>query len=240
VEADPSALPLAERWSCGLSTHDGKTNIYGRDLASDRSFVVTSHGTVVPLLGGPALSGERVVWADCLACVKGSGLPGFSGTGIYLKNVRGSAERLLSVKGRDAYAPAISGTMVVWVAHHDRKTDIYGRDLTTGRMFRVSFSGAAKAPSVSGRIVVWPDARGRGWDIYGRDLRTGREFVVARHNRRRDYLDNPLISGSTVVWTSRPPGESIAIEGEYLSTRFRFTRLLGFASVTIIPSSVRT
>jgi beta propeller repeat protein len=211
-----------------VDIHGQRVDIHGQSLAIGRSFVVTTSGTVATGLGGPAVSGRRVVWVDCRLCIKAAGLPGFRNTGVYLRALPAGHERLLSPPGQDPYAPAVSGSTVVWVGHHQRKTDIYGRNLANSRLFRVSTSGTAGPPAISGTVVVWQDRRSGDWDIYGKDLRTNREFIVARHRGRGNYLEKPAVSGRIVVWTSWRSDQSVAIDGVDLSTHHRFT-------VSVIP-----
>ncbi len=208
--------------------HPGaRADIYGRSLPSGRTFVVSADGTAATGLGSPVISGRTVVWVDCRLCVRASGLPGFRNTGIYARNVPEGQTRLLSLAGQNPYDPAVSGHVVVWVGHDGRRSDIYGRNLHTDRLFRISSSGTATAPSISGSVVVWQDRRGGTWDIYGRNLRANREFLVARHHGR-NYLENPLVSKATVVWANWRSDGSVEIDGEELPTRHKF-------EVAVIP-----
>lgn len=203
--------------------HGTRADIYASTLPAMMTTRVTTTGTVVPDAGGPSLSNGRVVWVDCRSCVRVAGLPGFRNTKIYVKKVRGGIAYPVAPNGRDQYSPAVSGDLVVWIDHRSGGTGIWARNLSAGREFPVAVGRGGKvAPAISGHIVVWQDDRSGQWDIYGKNVSTGREFLIARHRGPKNYLENPIISGSLVVWTSWHPGGGVTLEGKNLFTGHTF------------------
>ena len=107
--------------------------------------------------------------------------------------------------------PDVAGSMAVWTDNRNGNLDIYGKDLSTGRVYAVCTNGEQQDnPSVtryvtdSGKvhyISVWVDKRnhagGDSSDIYGRDITARSNFVVARGATVKYYPD---ISGDWVVW----------------------------------------
>jgi beta propeller repeat protein len=207
-----------------VQQHGTKADIYGERLPASRTFRITRSGSVVAAAEGPAISAGRIVWVDCRLCVKGAGLPGFRNTKIYFKDLSGRLARPVARDGLDQYSPAISGDLVVWTDNRSGHSGIYAKNLSTGSEVRVAVGrGQKAAPAVSGHTVVWQDNRSGQWDIYGRSVSTGREFVIAQHRGLGNYLENPVISGSLVVWTSWNPGQSVVLEGKDLSTGRSFS-----------------
>jgi len=98
--------------------------------------------------------------------------------------------------------PDISGdgNIAVWTSLDDY--NIYGENVQTNEMFRVSNIGGSKgnaAVSADGSVVVWEDRRNGNYDIYGKHLETGEEFQVTSESSGQF---NPSISadGTVVVW----------------------------------------
>ncbi len=200
-------------------------DLYGRDIATGRSFRVTTNGAVVGGLGGlqaiPAISGSLVVWVDCRGCHAANGLPGFGNTAIYGKNLATGREFPIATGAGDNDSPASDGTTVVWVNHLHGATRIYGKNLVTGQTFPVMAPGeAVSSPSISGQLVVWQQntASGAASDIVGKNLVTGRLFPVALHRGARDTLTTPIISGKTVIWSDWLANRTVSIHGRNLAT----------------------
>jgi beta propeller repeat protein len=142
----------------------------------------------------------------------------------------------ISRPGSSAQIPAISGQLVVWWRWHSgggySRGDIYGKDLTTGRMFSVTTRGTVlSAPAISGHLVLWQDCRSctvtrdamgyvtfHNAKIYGKDISTGREFLVATPVTQHPA---PAISGSIVIWQDRLNGRN-GIRGKDLRTGRQF------------------
>lgn len=209
-------------------------DLYGKDLATGRTFAITTGGTVA--VGGgegapaiPAISGATVVWADCRACYSASGLPGFGGAQIYARNLAtGHAYSVATARaGGSPWSPALSDHVVIW-SQEGSQPGLYAQDLATGRQVLVvrGIGGGA----VSDQTVVWlAQHRGR-WTIDGKDLATGRAFssaldtASAPGHRPSDLL----LSGHRAVWTELQPDHSVAILAKDLATGH-------VTSVTAIP-----
>ncbi|HVA93066.1 MAG TPA: hypothetical protein VNL71_24870 [Chloroflexota bacterium] len=186
--------------------------------------------------GSPAIAGHLVVWTNTPPGRQAGRLPG---SDIHGKDL--STGRLFRVTslGTAAGRPAISGPVVVWVdcrhcvTGHGlgyRETQIYGKDLTTGRTFPVAAQPRDQAaPAISGHIAVWQESHGDTADIFGEDLSTGRLFPIALHSGPSDVLQRPIVSGHWVVWVDWNGGpEPATVAGKDLATGRRLP-------ITMIP-----
>ena len=199
-------------------------DLYGKDLATGRTFAIATGGTVV--VGGgegapavPAISGATVVWADCRACSSAAGLPGFSGVQIYARNLAtGRVSPVTTARaGGDPWSPALSSRLVIW-SQEGSHVGLYARDLTTGRQILVARVGAIGAGS--DQTVVWLAQHSGRWTIDGKDLTTGRTFSSDLYTAS-DPAHVPsdlLLSGHLAVWTDWRPDHSVVIRAKDLTT----------------------
>ncbi len=107
----PSTAKPRGRWAAA--------DLYGKDVASGRTFAITTAGSVVVGAEGslaiPAISGSTVVWADCRACYSTGRLPPFGNVRIYAKDLATGHESLVAPgAGREQWSPALSGYLVIW------------------------------------------------------------------------------------------------------------------------------
>ncbi|MBI5230670.1 MAG: PD40 domain-containing protein [Coriobacteriales bacterium] len=126
-------------------------------------------------------------------------------------------ETRLTDNGDAQYAPAISGSNVVYHDMRNGNFDVYAFDLSSGVESRLTTSTADQwFADVSGDLVVWTDMRNGPDDVYSHDLATGTESRIT--NDGADQND-PAVSGSTIafadnrngnwdVYTSSAAGES--------------------------------
>jgi beta propeller repeat protein len=161
----------------------------------------TVGGSGGPGQAAPALAGDLLVWS--------------SGGQIMRMSVADHTPVPVTATGVRRDDPAVSGANIVWseVSGVQTSADIYGEDLTTGRVFAICTApGAQSQPAISGSTVVWTDGRGGRTRIFGKDLATGKEFAVGPVEQGAQ--DEPAISGHTVVWTdhadNRPASRIVA------------------------------
>ena len=186
--------------------------------AGAQTFLVASPGSFP---GSPAIAGHLVVWTSSPPGWQARRLPG---SAIYGKDLSTGRRFRVTGQGTAVGRPAISGAVVVWVdcrhctAGHGlgyRETEIYGKDLATGRTFPVAAQpGDQAAPAISPSIVVWQERRDGHTAIQGKNLATGWRFRVGRQSGDQAA---PSISGHIVVWQERL-GDTADIFGEDLST----------------------
>jgi beta propeller repeat protein len=191
-------------------------DILGRNLATGQKLQVKTNGAVVAPL---AIGGAVVAWIDCRFCRAVPGLPGYTNTVVYARNLTTGYTSQMSKAGGELSDPAVGDGTVVWI----ERGRVMVKGLASVRIFRVPGDrGQQAAPAISGQTVVWQEMRGGAWAIYGADLRTGRTFPVARPASPGRNLGAPVISGQIVVWTQWRPDRSVAIDGKDLVTGRRF------------------
>ncbi len=192
-----------------------RADIYRRNL---RSGVVSAVVSNVAFLGDLTSSARFVVWEDCRRCSPTSGLPGFTNTSIYARDLLRGRTFPVAVRGPGAEAPSMSGSNVVWLDRKAGSVAVYGENLVTNRRFPVATDNRPKAsPSISGGTVVWAEMRSGQWIIAGKKLASGSNFVVARP-QRHDYLSTPSVDGTRVIWTAWHADHSVSIEGRDLKS----------------------
>ena len=185
-------------WQDGRNAEapDFNENIYGYDLKAHEEFQIR---TSYLFLGGPAISGGTVVWAEAED----------DGTDIYGYDLVQRRVFPICTDPGTQMSPAISGSTVVWLEKRDESSpllghDIYARDLASGSSFRIgTVRNPEIQPSISGNIVVWEDLRQDSLNIYGYDLVARREFEICAD---ASIQRQPAISGTTVVWEDERNG----------------------------------
>lgn len=136
----------------------------------------------------PAVSGDKVVWADVRS---------FVGYDIYLRNLSTGAERRLTTASANERYPAIWGDKVVWEDNRNGNADIYLYNLLTNTERRLTTDpGEQTSPDVSGDRVVWLDRGGDEPGIHVYDMVTRTERLIPA----AESPQNPAIWGDEVVW----------------------------------------
>ncbi|HCN10383.1 MAG TPA: hypothetical protein DIT01_20840 [Lentisphaeria bacterium] len=162
----------------------------------------------------PSIDGNFVVWASAknrhdvgrgdiswITDIRGFELNG-PGMGFDVTN----SDRL------PQFAPAVSGSTVVWQELHAgasgwsstflrcRNID---RDAGSHRLAGIR-DRQCENPAIDDPFVVWQDNRNGDWDIYGFDLRSGKELEICKGPGDQT---NPAVHGSTVVWQDNRGGD---------------------------------
>lgn len=147
-------------------TWGGTADISGRDLADPRGVswfpVFVDEGSQQR----PAVSGKWAVWQ---AEYEGTWVLG--GDNLFHPRL----PEQLDPNGADDHEHAdVYNNVVVWQDRRNGNWDIYGRNLTSGEVFRITDHGADQihpaisfSPWLKGYVVVWQDRRNGTWDIYG-------------------------------------------------------------------------
>ena len=203
-------------------------NVYGKNLTSGRQYRITASPTAV---GRPAISGDFVAWQDCREYRQVQDPVGYTGSRIFVRNLRSGRTFTVARQSQDQAAPAVSGRLLVWEDQLNGVWSIYGRDLVTGREFQVARTRVMiSSPSISGNVIVWRDRERRGRDaILGKDVVTGKTFLVVRAQAHMD-LSDPMISKNRVIWIrGDSTNNAISIEGKNLATGSSF-------EIVMIPS----
>ncbi len=119
--------------------------------------------------------------------------------------------------------PSIDANTVVWLDGRPGQkqvvagisaTNVYGKNLISGRQYRITASPTAVGrPAISGEFVAWQDCRDcrqvqdpvgyTGSRIVVKNLRSGRTFTVAHHSQDQAA---PVVSGGLLVWEDRLNG----------------------------------
>lgn len=115
-----------------------------------------------------------------------------------------SPEYPIADAGSDQLSPTIgANNIVVWEDKRDGKSNIYGKNLSTGQEFLVASGLSAKRkPVTNGNVVIWEDDRSGTSDLYvyyiPSDLSTPGEecAIVSGPGEQR----KAAVSGDTVVW----------------------------------------
>jgi len=217
--------------------HAPYQNLTATDLSTGRTTPVVTDGMAITAPFGPpspSVGGQLVVWMDCRICSTKTYADQMfpDGTRIYAHNLAtGRTFPVARTSDTQTFA-AVSNGWIVWTGQRARNSrHIYARDPATGRVSRLSPpSGDQTAPSISWPIVVWQELRDRthgNWDIAGTDLRTGQAVRVAVHPRGGDDIEDPLVSGNTVIWMHWHADRSLSIDGKDLATgrTFQVVRL---------------
>jgi beta propeller repeat protein len=143
------------------------------------------------------VSGDWIVWED----------QGSYGD-IIAYNTATGEEVLLTPGTTDSVQtnPAISGNKVVWTDYReDNNGDIWGRDLLSGDVFRITEDTyLQRYPSISDDRVIWIDYRNGKPDIYLYDLSTGGDPL--KINGAYAVPFSAIISGDNIVWEDRRTG----------------------------------
>lgn len=152
------------------------------DLVTGERIPITGEASDRPF--GPAIDGDRVVWADH---GRGGGIFQFDfGT----REVSRVTEQLSP--------PALSGDRVVWADGRNGNLDIFLLDLATGEERRLTTNEANQQdPRIAGDHVVWVDERSGNPDVFLYDLVTGEERRLTSDDARQI---NPDVSSELVVW----------------------------------------
>ena len=164
---------------------------------------IAGAASVPVIIGGhapetPAVSGDRVVWADNR----------YGSYDIFVYDDSSGMTTRLTTSDSDEIQPAIDGDTVVYVGYGDTGADIYAHDLGSGTT-RVVCSAALDQvnPSISGDRVVWEDYRnGYNPGIYSFDLQAGTEMRI--DSGYAVYKIRPRIVGDIVVWEDYPSGKA--------------------------------
>lgn len=205
------------------------SDLDARDLATGRTFAVTTGGRVVVGAEGtlalPAISGTTVVWADCRACYSTSSLPPFGNVRIYARDLAsGRASPVAPQGGLQQWSPALSGHLVIWSQEGGCHPGLYATNLATGR--HVFVAPGVGAAAVSGQTVAWLAKHNATWTIDGKNLITGRAFSTPLY-AAGDPAHVPsdlLLDGHLAIWTDWQPDHSVVILGKDLATG-RFSRV---------------
>jgi len=162
------------------------------------------------------LGGKKHVWGgpgDQLQPAVSDGLIAGLDQGVIrvFDPASGTAVTVSDAAAQYPFAPAFSGSVVVWEDHRNGYTDIYGRtfDRATGQPTGDAFPvctapGHQTNPAIDGDTVVWQDSRNGGWDIYAYDLTDQREYAVCTAPGDQT---NPDVSGDLVVWQDGRRGQ---------------------------------
>jgi hypothetical protein len=164
--------------------HNGGWDIYGRTVPAGRSFIVARHRGRGNDLLDPRISGSTVLWTSRfyrrqIDSIEAKDLS--TGKYVHIANVPQTGYS--AENGPDK---TISGAIVVWaqarggVPGHKAETGIYGKSLTTGKVFAIAVCPCdQRGPTVSGQTVVWersgPVDRIVGQNIYAATLRLTRD-----------------------------------------------------------------
>jgi beta propeller repeat protein len=113
------------------------------------------------------------------------------------------AEFPVSDTSSNKQRPSVGGSVVVWEDDRDGVSNIFAKNLATGRETLVATGVSVRGePVTNGRFVAWEDGRRRHSDIYVKDIRdsASRERVIAGGpgDQRK-----PEISGSALIWESK-------------------------------------
>jgi TolB protein len=189
-----------------------RTDIYGFDLARGREVALcTGRGAQFQ----PAISGDWLVWVDVPRPRKVTPrtrlLPHAR---IMAANLRTGERRLVcNARGR-RYAPAISGSLIVWADSRNAarplargaQTDLYAYDLSTGHERPLCTArGSQDEVAISGEWVVWRDTRtlragARPYpdgDIFALNLTNG---VERRLTQRTGACWSPDVCDGRAIW----------------------------------------
>lgn len=178
-----------------------------------------SDGLSLPTASGhntqlqPAGSDQYLVWAE--GATKQDGYGSEEGTidieGIDLKT---SSTFTVTDTSDDQYAPAISGSTVVWIdagsqtkGNEIGSYSIQGKDLASGKTFTV-ITGALTLDnlSIAGNKVAWVQADETTRRIMLKDLRGGPPALIYAVPREvTSALLEPRISSDYVVWKNKSP-----------------------------------
>jgi len=188
----PSSLDISDRvvvWYDGRVDAQG---IYGYNLSTGHEFPVNtdSNASYAAYMGGPAISGDVVVWSSK-----------FNIRGFNLSTQSSFVIPDVTSLGYE-YNPDVFGDVVVWETGFSNPTrrDIHGFDLSTQTEFSITsdFGNTNQMnPAIWNNIVVWQDNRHGNWDIYGYDLSSQTEFRIT--DDPADQV-SPTVSGRIVLW----------------------------------------
>ena len=201
----------------GVPPEFGNHDIYALNLATGEEFSVC---TAAYDQGGPAISGDIIVWAD-----KRRYIPVITPTftsDIYGYNVTTGEEFLIAqaAEGAGNSGPDISGNIVVWQDGRNGG-DIWGYNLSTDETLPIHVDSPDDytGQTAQGRwrlrcLDRWARRAGRRYLERNRlRFRREEEFVIFQD---AGYVSFPSISGDLVMWTWSPVGEETRIMAAYI------------------------
>jgi len=182
---------------------EGNGAIHVYNISAGEEITLTESGYLHNI--HPAVSGDRVVWAEQTAWA-----PNLHGTDITLYNLTTGVKEVVCDDPADQVHPSIDGDIVVWEDLRNGNEDIYLYDLSTGEERPVCTDPSPqRSPVVSGNRVVWEDRRYGNSDIFMTDLATSEELQVTQDLEEEYSAD---ICGDLVLWhQSTYPGLLAAI-----------------------------
>jgi beta propeller repeat protein len=209
----------AEYWTLG---HPGAQRLEARVVSGDGlkqvlgTFTATAEGGAIDqritthqsAQYHPAISGDRVVWADSL----------LGNAHIYMYDASSEAITAISMHPAQQGRPDIWDDKIVWQDSRNENWDIFLYDLATQTEIPITDDPAAQwGPRVSDDRVVWTDERHGNRDIYLYDVTIQTETRITYDPT--DQFD-PDISGDRIVYSS---GGSIYLYDLTTHTETRIT-----------------
>lgn len=175
----------------------GSANIYGMDLASNRSIVVANGpGDQAE----PAISGTLVAWQDsghsCPTCE----------LDVHALDVATGERFAIATGPADQAHAAVAGRTVVWIEADTQGTRLLGTQLDTGEVFEITTISSDQSfgrPVMSERFVVWGQYGSEApYTLHAYNLDTRQLSQLAVFDTlRTEYA----INGASVLWTDPRP-----------------------------------
>lgn len=144
---------------------------------------ITTSGMIPAWGAGLAISGDKIVWLECI-----------NQGPLQVMYTDGSVVRQLSNAGNACEKPTISGSNVAWLESMDTQDRIMLWDGVTLRQISSGLNHCGH-PQVSGFFVIWEEYIAGKWQLMFWDGTSARQISNSTSN-----LDSPQISGCNVIW----------------------------------------